>query len=39
MKLGLDQKSLAQKVGVSRQWIVAVEHAKPRAEIGLCCAR
>jgi HTH-type transcriptional regulator/antitoxin HipB len=35
MKLGLDQKSLAQKVGVSRQWIVAVEQGKPRAEIGL----
>jgi HTH-type transcriptional regulator/antitoxin HipB len=35
MKLGLDQKSLAQKVGVSRQWIVAAEHGKPRAEIGL----
>lgn len=26
-KLGLDQKSLADKVGVSRQWIVAVEKA------------
>lgn len=35
MKLGMDQKSLAQKVGVSRQWIVAVEQGKPRAEIGL----
>jgi HTH-type transcriptional regulator/antitoxin HipB len=35
MKLALDQKSLAHKVGVSRQWIVAVEHGKPRAEIGL----
>lgn len=35
MKLGLDQKSLAQKVGVSRQWIVAAEQGKPRAEIGL----
>src|SRR5260370_16899325 len=34
-KLGLDQKSLAQKVGVSRQWIVDVEKGKPRAEIGL----
>ena len=33
--LGLDQKSLAQKVGVSRQWIVEVEQGKPRAEIGL----
>lgn len=34
-RLGLDQKSLAQKVGVSRQWIVEVEKGKPRAEIGL----
>ena len=35
IKLGLDQKSLAQKVGVSRQWIVEAEKGKPRAEIGL----
>ena len=35
MKLGLDQKALADKVGVSRQWIVAAEQGKPRAEIGL----
>jgi HTH-type transcriptional regulator / antitoxin HipB len=35
IKLGMDQKSLAQKVGVSRQWIVAAEQGKPRAEIGL----
>jgi HTH-type transcriptional regulator/antitoxin HipB len=34
-KLSLDQKTLAQKVGVSRQWIVDVEKGKPRAEIGL----
>lgn len=34
-KLGLDQKSLAARVGVSRQWIVEVEKGKPRAEIGL----
>jgi HTH-type transcriptional regulator/antitoxin HipB len=34
-KLGLDQKSLAKKVGVSRQWIVEVEKGKPRAEVGL----
>jgi len=34
-RLGLDQKSLAGKVGVSRQWIVEVEKGKPRAEIGL----
>ena len=35
IKLALDQQSLAQKVGVSRQWIVEVEKGKPRAEIGL----
>jgi HTH-type transcriptional regulator/antitoxin HipB len=34
-KLGLHQKPLAEKVGVSRQWIVEVEKGKPRAEIGL----
>ncbi len=32
IRLGLDQKSLAGKVGVSRQWIVDVEIA------GRCCA-
>lgn len=35
MKLHLDQKSLAARVGVSRQWIVEVEKGKTRAEIGL----
>ena len=35
IKLGLDQRSLAEKAGVSRQWIVEVEKGKPRAEIGL----
>jgi len=34
-KLRLDQKTLANKVGVSRQWIVEVEKGKSRAEIGL----
>jgi HTH-type transcriptional regulator / antitoxin HipB len=33
--LRLDQKTLAEKVGVSRQWIVDVEQGKPRLEIGL----
>jgi transcriptional regulator with XRE-family HTH domain len=28
MKLGLDQKTLATQVGVSRQWIVDVETKK-----------
>ena len=34
-RLGLDQQELADRVGVSRQWIVEIEHGKPRAEIGL----
>jgi HTH-type transcriptional regulator/antitoxin HipB len=34
-ELGLDQGSLARRVGVSRQWIVEMEHGKPRAELGL----
>jgi len=34
-KLGLKQQSLADKVGVSRQWLIEVEKGKPRAEIGL----
>jgi y4mF family transcriptional regulator len=34
-KLGLGQKSLADKVGVSRQWIVEIEKGKSRASIGL----
>ena len=34
-RLRLDQKSLAEKVDVSRQWIVAVEKGKSGAPIGL----
>jgi HTH-type transcriptional regulator / antitoxin HipB len=33
--LGLSQTILAGRVGVSRQWIVAIEHGKARAEMGL----
>lgn len=33
--LGLDQRSLAERIGVSRQWLVEVEKGKPRAEVGL----
>jgi HTH-type transcriptional regulator/antitoxin HipB len=33
--LGLSQRSLAERVGASRQWIVALEQAKPTAEVGL----
>jgi HTH-type transcriptional regulator/antitoxin HipB len=35
LRLGLDQRSLAQKAGTSRKWLVEVENGKPRAEIGL----
>jgi HTH-type transcriptional regulator/antitoxin HipB len=34
-QLGLDQQDLAQRVGVSRQWIVEIEGGKPRAALGL----
>ena len=34
-KAGLAQAELAQRIGVSRQWLVEVEGGKPRAEIGL----
>jgi len=34
-KLRLDQSTLAQKIGVSRLWLVEIEKGKPRAEIGL----
>jgi HTH-type transcriptional regulator/antitoxin HipB len=33
--LGLDQKTLAQRVGVGRQWLVEAEKGKRRAELGL----
>lgn len=34
-KLGLDQITLAKRVGVSRRWIVDIEKGKPRAGIEL----
>ena len=34
-KLGLSQAGLARKVGVGRQWVVAIERGKSRAELGL----
>ena len=34
-KRGIDQGTLARQVGVSRQWIVAIEKGRPRAPIGL----
>src|SRR5687767_4511112 len=32
---GLDQKGLAQRVGVSRQWLIEMEKGKPGAAVGL----
>ena len=34
-KLDLSQTELAHKAGVGRQWVVAIEHGKSRAELGL----
>jgi HTH-type transcriptional regulator/antitoxin HipB len=34
-RLGLEQKALAEQVGVSRQWIIDIEKGKPRAALGL----
>lgn len=34
-KLGLQQKTLAQKVGVGRQWIVELEKGKAGAPLAL----
>ena len=34
-KLKLSQNELARKAGVGRQWIIAIEHGKSRAELGL----
>ena len=34
-RLKLNQTELARKAGVGRQWIVAIEHGKSRAELGL----
>jgi HTH-type transcriptional regulator/antitoxin HipB len=33
--LGLSQGDLASRVGISRQWIVAIEQGKARSELGL----
>ncbi|HSO31892.1 MAG TPA: helix-turn-helix domain-containing protein [Labilithrix sp.] len=34
-ELGLDQRTLAERIGVSRLWIIEFERGKARAEIGL----
>lgn len=33
--LGLEQRALAQKVGVGRHWVIDVEKGRSGAEIGL----
>jgi HTH-type transcriptional regulator / antitoxin HipB len=33
--LKLNQAALAKRIGVSRPWIIDVEHGHPRAELGL----
>lgn len=32
---GWDQQTLAEKIKVSRQWVIEAEKGKPRAEVGL----
>jgi HTH-type transcriptional regulator / antitoxin HipB len=34
-QLKLDQAALARRIGVSRQWVIQIEHGRPRAELGL----
>lgn len=34
-ELGLDQQTLATRIGVSRLWVIQFERGKPRAEVGL----
>jgi len=34
-ELGWGQQVLANKIGVSRQWVIEIEKGKPRAEVGL----
>ena len=34
-ELGLSQQALAERIGVSRQWVIDLEGGKERAELGL----
>ncbi|OAF07597.1 type II toxin-antitoxin system Y4mF family antitoxin [Bradyrhizobium neotropicale] len=34
-RLKLDQSTLAKQIGVSRQWVIDIEHGHPRAELAL----
>jgi HTH-type transcriptional regulator / antitoxin HipB len=33
--LKFDQAAFAKRIGVSRQWIIQIEHGHPRAELAL----
>jgi HTH-type transcriptional regulator / antitoxin HipB len=34
-QLKLDQAAFARRIGVSRQWVIQIEHGHSRAELGL----
>jgi HTH-type transcriptional regulator/antitoxin HipB len=34
-QLKLDQAALARRIGVSRQWVIEIEHGHARAELAL----
>jgi HTH-type transcriptional regulator / antitoxin HipB len=34
-QMSLDQATLAKRIGVSRQWVIAIEQGRSRAELGL----
>jgi HTH-type transcriptional regulator / antitoxin HipB len=34
-RLKLDQATLAERIGVSRQWVIEMEHGHARAELAL----
>ncbi|MCB1535782.1 MAG: helix-turn-helix transcriptional regulator [Rhodoblastus sp.] len=34
-QLKLDQAGFAEKIGVSRKWVIEIERGHPRAELGL----
>jgi y4mF family transcriptional regulator len=34
-QLGLDQSTLAKRIGVSRQWVIGIERGHARAAMGL----
>jgi HTH-type transcriptional regulator/antitoxin HipB len=38
LRIGWTQRELADRVGTSRQWVVALEGGKARAELGLVLA-